>query len=70
MQISDIRVTDLLAEVARWTRFPDRFIHLRTGETAADSRILMAGLLAEGLNLCLTRWPKRAALPAWASSPD
>ena len=50
-----IRVTDLLAEVARWTPFPDCFTHLRTGETAADSRILMASLLAEGLNLGLTR---------------
>src|SRR4051812_8173997 len=35
-----IRITDLLADVARWTRFPDCFTHLRTGEVAADSRIL------------------------------
>ena len=50
-----IRVTDLLAEVARWTMFPACFTHQRTGETAADARVLMAGLLAEGLNLGLTR---------------
>ncbi len=50
-----IRITDLLAEVAAWTRFPDYFTHLRTGEMAADSRILMAALLADGLNLGLTR---------------
>ena len=50
-----IRITDLLSEVATWTLFPDCFTHLRTGETAADSRILMAGLLADGLNLGLTR---------------
>ncbi len=50
-----IRITDLLAEVARWTRFPDCFTHQRTGEIVADSRVLMAGLLAEGLNLGLTR---------------
>ena len=31
-----IRITDLLAEVAGWTLFPDCFTHLRTGETAAD----------------------------------
>ena len=30
-----IRITDLLAEVATWTLFPDCFTHLRTGETAA-----------------------------------
>ena len=50
-----IRITDLLTEVAGWTLFPDCFTHLRTGESVADSRILMAGLLADGLNLGLTR---------------
>jgi hypothetical protein len=50
-----IRVTDLLSEVARWTLFTDCFTHLRSGETVADPRILMAGLLADGLNLGLTR---------------
>jgi Tn3 transposase DDE domain len=50
-----IRITDLLSEVARWTLFTDCFTHLRTGETAADSQVLMASLLADGLNLGLTR---------------
>ena len=50
-----IRITDLLSEVARWTLFTDRFTHLRSGETVADPQILMAGLLADGLNLGLTR---------------
>jgi TnpA family transposase len=50
-----IRITDLLSEVARWTLFIDCFTHLRSGETVADPRILMAGLLADGLNLGLTR---------------
>ena len=50
-----IRITDLLSEVARWTLFTDCFTHLRSGETGADLRILMAGLLADGLNLGLTR---------------
>ena len=36
-----IRITDLLSEVAQWTLFTDCFTHLRTGETAADPRILM-----------------------------
>ncbi len=67
-----IRVTDLLAEVARWTRFSDCFTHLRTGETAADSRILMASLLAEGLNLGLTRMAEACSIAslgqlAWTS---
>src|SRR3954468_4994419 len=67
-----IRITDLLAEVARWTRFPDCFTHLRTGEVAADSRILMAGLLADGLNLGLTHMAEASSIAslgqlAWTS---
>src|SRR4051812_9921767 len=50
-----IRITDLLAEVARWTLFTDCFTHLRSGERAANPQVLMASLLAEGLNLGLTR---------------
>ena len=50
-----IRVTDLLSEVARWTLFTDCFTHLRTGEIAADPRVVMAGILADGLILGLTR---------------
>ena len=50
-----IRITDLLSEVARWTLFTDCFTHLRTGEPAADPQVLMASLLADGLNLGLTR---------------
>src|ERR1700676_4732287 len=67
-----IRITDLLAEVATWTLFPDCFTHLRTGETAADNRLLMAGLLADGLNLGLTRMAEACSIGslgqlAWTS---
>jgi hypothetical protein len=67
-----IRITDLLEEVAGWTLFPDCFTHLRTGETAADNRILMAGLLADGLNLGLTRMAEACSIAslgqlAWTS---
>jgi TnpA family transposase len=67
-----IRITDLLAEVAEWTLFPNCFTHLRTGEVAADSRILMAGLLADGLNLGLTRMAEACSIAslsqlAWTS---
>src|SRR5271154_2894103 len=53
--LPSIRITDLLSEVARWTLFTDCFTHLRTGEPAADPQVLMASLLADGLNLGLTR---------------
>ena len=67
-----IRITDLLAEVAGWTLFPDCFTHQRTGEAAADNRILMAGLLADGLNLGLTRMAEACSIAslgqiAWIS---
>jgi len=67
-----IRITDLLAEVATWTQFPDCFTHLRSGETAADGRVLMAGLLADGLNLGLTRMAEACSIAslgqiAWMS---
>jgi TnpA family transposase len=67
-----IRVTDLLDEVAGWTRFPDCFTHLRTGENTADERVLMAGLLADGLNLGLTRMAEACSIAslgqlAWIS---
>jgi TnpA family transposase len=50
-----VRITDLMSEVARWTLFTDCFTHLRTGATVAEQRVLMACLLADGLNLGLTR---------------
>jgi hypothetical protein len=57
-----IRITDLLSEVAQWTLFTDCFTHLRTGETAADPRILMASLLADRLNLGLTRMAEACSI--------
>jgi TnpA family transposase len=67
-----VRITDLLTEVAGWTQFPDCFTHQRTGEIAPDNRVLMAGLLAEGLNLGLTRMAEACSIAslgqlAWTS---
>jgi len=67
-----IRITDLLAEVATWTMFPDCFTHLRTGDTATSTRTLLAGLLADGLNLGLTRMAEACSVAslgqlAWTS---
>ena len=67
-----VRITDLMAEVARWTLFPDCFTHLRTGEVATDTRTLLAGLLADGLNLGLTRMAEACSVAslgqlAWTS---
>ena len=67
-----IRITDLMDEVARWTLFPECFTHLRTGEVSADIRTLLAGLLADGLNLGLTRMAEACSVAslgqlAWTS---
>lgn len=50
-----IRITDLLAEVNEWTSFTDHFTHLRTADTPHSPQTLMAALIADGLNLGLTR---------------
>lgn len=50
-----IRITDLLAEVAVWTGFGDRFTHVRTGDPPRDSAALMAAILADATNLGLAR---------------
>jgi TnpA family transposase len=67
-----IRITDLLTEVAGWTLFPECFTHLRTGAAATDNRTLLAGLLADGLNLGLTRMAEACSVAtlgqlAWTS---
>ena len=67
-----VRITDLLTEVARWTLFPECFTHLRTGAAAIDNRALMAAVLADGLNLGLTRMAEACSVAtlgqlAWTS---
>ena len=50
-----LRITELFAEVHGWTRFSDRFTHLRTGAPPDDARALMTAVLADATNLGLTR---------------
>jgi TnpA family transposase len=61
-----IRITDLMAEVAGWTQFSNCFTHLQTGAAAADTRTLLAGLLADGLNLGLTRMAEACSVASLA----
>lgn len=54
-QLPDIRITDLLLEVDEATGFTDAFTHLRTGAPCKDRIGLLNVLLAEGLNLGLSK---------------
>ena len=50
-----IRITDLLLEVDARTGFSNAFTHLRTGRTADNKLALLTAVLADGINLGLTR---------------
>ncbi len=50
-----IKLTDLLVEVDGWTGFSRHFTHLRSGEPPKDREVLYAAVLADGINLGLTK---------------
>ena len=69
-----VKITELLMEVDGWTGFTDHFTHLKTGDVAKDKTLLMTTLLANGINLGLskmaesspgTTYAKLAWLQAW-----
>ena len=50
-----VKITDLLQEVDRWTGFSECFTHQRSGRPAEDKSVLLSAILADGINLGLTR---------------
>jgi TnpA family transposase len=53
--IPRIKVTDLLTEVDGWCDFGQHFTHLRSGDTVPYRALLLTAVLADGINLGLTR---------------
>lgn len=54
-RLPETRITDLLLEVDEATGFTDAFTHIRTGAPCRDRIGLLSVLLAEGLNLGLSK---------------
>ena len=54
-RLPSIRITDLLSEVDDATRFTEAFTHMRTGAPCKDRIGLLNVLLAEGVNLGLSK---------------
>ncbi|ESW76185.1 hypothetical protein X772_32305 [Mesorhizobium sp. LSJC280B00] len=50
-----IRITDMILEVDARTGFSNAFTHLRTGRSADNKLALLTAILADGINLGLTR---------------
>ncbi len=53
--VPHLKITELLLEVDQWTNFSRHFTHLRTGTPAKDRSLLLTVILADAINLGLTK---------------
>ena len=60
-----VKITELLAEVDQWTNLGDRFLHLRTQAPPKNRQALLTAVLADGINLGLTRMSDACRETTW-----
>jgi len=60
-----VKITELLAEVDQWTSMGDRFVHLRTQAPPRNRQALLTAVLADGINLGLTRMAEACHESSW-----
>jgi len=74
MVLPHVKITELLLEVDEWTGFTRHFAHLKSGDLAKDKNLLLTTILADAINLGLTKmaescpgttYAKLAWLQAW-----
>jgi TnpA family transposase len=55
MMLPHVKITELLLEVDEWTGFTRHFTHLKSGETSKDKALLLTAILADAINLGLSK---------------
>ena len=50
-----VKITELLQEVDGWTNFTRHFTHIKSGEQARDKTLLLTAVLADAVNLGLSK---------------
>jgi len=50
-----VKITELLLEVDRWTGFSRHFTHLKSGQPAHDTTLLLTAVLSDAINLGLRK---------------
>jgi TnpA family transposase len=55
MLLPHIKITELLLEVDAWTGFTRHFTHLKSDEVAKDKTLLLTAILADAINLGLSK---------------